>query len=120
MQKGSVLSPFLFTVVVDVVTEFARDGVLSVLLNANGLVLMSETIKGLRNKFLRWNDTFGNKALKVNLGKTNIMVSGGITKGGFSKSNVDPCGVFNLRVKANSVLLVRCGILIDDRCARVI
>ena len=43
MYQGSVLSPFLFVVVVDV-TEFARDGMLSQLLYADVLVLMSETI----------------------------------------------------------------------------
>ena len=35
MHQGSVMSPFLFTVVVDVVTEFARDGALSELLYAD-------------------------------------------------------------------------------------
>ena len=44
MHQGSVLSPFIFAVVVDVVTEFARDGVLSELLYADDLVLTSETI----------------------------------------------------------------------------
>ena len=52
MYQGSVLSPFLFAVVVDVVTEFASEGALSELLYANDLILMSETIEGLMNKFL--------------------------------------------------------------------
>ena len=52
MHQGAVLSPFLFAVVVDVVTEFARGIMLSELLYADGLVLMNETIKGLRDKFL--------------------------------------------------------------------
>ena len=47
-------SPFLFAVVVDVVTEFAREVALSQLLCADDLVLMSETIEGLRNRFLKW------------------------------------------------------------------
>ena len=51
---GSVLS-FLFAVVVDIVAEFTSEGALSELLYANDLVLMSENIKGLRNKFLKWN-----------------------------------------------------------------
>ena len=54
MHQGSVLSLFLFTVLVDVVTEFAREVVLSVLLYADDLVLMSETIEGLRIKFIKW------------------------------------------------------------------
>ena len=49
MHQGSVLSPFLFAVVVDVVTEFSREGVLNELLYADDLVLMNETIVGLRN-----------------------------------------------------------------------
>ena len=52
MHYGSVLSPFLLAAVVDVVTEFAKGGALGKLLSADDLVLMSETIEGLRNKFL--------------------------------------------------------------------
>ena len=51
MHQGSVLSSFLFAVVVDVVAEFAREGVLSVLLYDDGLVLMRETFERYRNKF---------------------------------------------------------------------
>ena len=90
--------------VVDVVTEFAREGVLCELLCADDLVQMSETIKGLRNKFIKWKEAFECKGLKVNLGKTTVMVSGGISKEGMSKSKVDPCGDCSLRVKENSVL----------------
>ena len=49
-----MLSPFLFAVVVDVVAEFAGECALSELLYADDLILMSEAINGLRNKFLRW------------------------------------------------------------------
>ena len=93
MLQRSVLSPILFAVVVDVVTEFARDGVLSELLYADDLVLMSETIEGLRNKFLRWKEALDSKDSKVNFGKTKVMVSGGITNDGISKCKDDPCGV---------------------------
>ena len=51
MHQGSVFSHF-FAVVVDVVTEFTREGALSELLYADDLVLMSETIEGFRNKIL--------------------------------------------------------------------
>ena len=74
-----MLSPFLFTVVVDVVTEPAREGALHELLYADDLFLMSETNKELMNKFLIWKDVFDSKGLKVNLGKTKVMVSGSIT-----------------------------------------
>ena len=80
-------------------------------------MLMSETIDGLRNKFLKWKEAFESKGLKVNLGKTKV--SGGITKDGMSKSKVDPCGFYSLGVRTTSVLCVQRGKWIHGRCARV-
>ena len=37
---------------------------------------MSETIDGLRNKFIKWKEAFESKVLKVNLGESKLMVSG--------------------------------------------
>ena len=45
--------PFLFAVMVDVVTKFVRECALGELLYADDLVLMGETPEGLRNKFLK-------------------------------------------------------------------
>ena len=92
MHQGSVLSPVLFAVVVDVVAEFAREGTLSELLYGDDLVLMSEITEGLRNKFLKWKEAFEINGLQFNLGKTKVMVCGVITKDDISKSKVDPCG----------------------------
>ena len=50
MQQRSVQSPILFAVVVDVVTELAKRGLLSELLYADDLVLMSGTIEVLRKQ----------------------------------------------------------------------
>ena len=47
------------------------------------------------------------------------MVSSGITQDGLSKSNVDPCGVCGLKVKANLVLCVQCGRWTNGKCAGV-
>ena len=93
MHQGSVRSPFLIALVVDVVTEFTREGALSELLYDYDLVVMSETIDRLRDKFLKWKVAFESKGLKVNLGKAKVMVSRCITKDGLSKCEVDPCGV---------------------------
>ena len=70
---------------------------LSELLYAADLILISETIEGLRNKFLKWKDSYKSKGLKVNLGVSKVMVCGGITKDDMSKSKVDPCGVCSLK-----------------------
>ena len=114
-----MLSHIRFAVVVDVVTAFAREGAQCELLRTNDLVQMSRTIEGRKNKFIKWKEAFQSKCLKVNLGKTRVMVNGGITKDGMSKSKVDPCGVCSLRVKTISVLCLYCGKWIHGRCAGV-
>ena len=119
MHQGYVLPPFYITVVVDVVTEIAREGVLSELSYADDLVLTSETIEGLWDTFLKWKEALDSKGLQVNHGKIKVMASGGITKGGMSKSKVDPCGVCSLSVKPNSALCLHCGKWIHGRCAGV-
>ena len=77
------------------------------------VVLTSDTIKGLRNKFLKWKEVFENMGLKVDLGKTKLMVSG------LSNSMFGPCWVCCSRVKAYSVLCVKCGKRIHGICAGV-
>ena len=65
------------------------EGALSELLHADDFILMSETIEGLRNTFVKLKEAFESKGLKVNLEKTKVVVCGGITKDGMSKSTVD-------------------------------
>ena len=57
--------------------------------------------------------------LKVNLWKTKVLVSGGITKGGISEGKISLCRVCSLIVEANTVLCVQCGLSIHGRCAGV-
>ena len=78
------------------------------LLYADDLVLLSEIIEGLRDKFSKLK-VFERKGLKDNLGKIKLMFSSGTLQDGMSKIKVDPCGVCSLQVKANSVLCVQCG-----------
>ena len=69
VRQGSVLSPLLFAIVADLVTENVRNGLMSEMLYADDMALTSETMEGLREKFWKWKDAFESKGLKVNLGK---------------------------------------------------
>ena len=51
--------------VVDVFTELAKECVLCELVYADDLVLMSDTIKGFRNKLEIWKESFKRKCLKI-------------------------------------------------------
>ena len=66
----------LFAIVVNVVTENAREDLIKEVLYADDLVLMSETMEGLKEKFLKWRSALENKRLKVNLEKMKVMVCG--------------------------------------------
>ena len=60
MHHGSVLSSFLYTVVVDGLTEFAREGALSEFLHADDVVLMSDSMEGVMKLWisLLWHAVF--------------------------------------------------------------
>ena len=76
---------------VDVVTKIVRSGSMSEVLYADDLLLMSETMEGLRGKFWKWKEAFESKGLKVNLGKPKVLVSGAEDEVIVSK--IDPCGI---------------------------
>ena len=92
VDQGSAFSPLLLAIVVDVITESVRNGLMSEMLYVNDLVLTSETMDGLREKFWKWKEVFESKGLKVNLGKTKVVVSG--AEGEVTVSKVDPCGIY--------------------------
>ena len=102
VHQGSVLSPLLFAMVIDEVTKNARKGWMKQILYADDLVLMGETMEELRENFDEWKEAFESKGMRVNLGKTKLMVSG-MEEEAFD-SKIDPCGVCGTRVMSNSVL----------------
>ena len=76
VHQRFVLSPLLFAIVVDVITENARRGVVNESLYADDLVLMSETMEDLKEKLWSWKDALESKGLKINIRKTKVMVRG--------------------------------------------
>ena len=116
VHQGSVLSPLLFAIVVDAVTDEARSGI-NEILYADDLVLIGETMDDLKEKFWNWKKTLESKGLKINIRKTKMMVCG--SEGELFKSKIDPCGVCGKRVMANSVLCTKCRNWIHGRCAKI-
>ena len=112
-----MLSPLLFAIVVDVSTENARRGVVNKLLYADDLVVVSEDMKDLKDRFWNWKDVLKSKGLKVNTRKTKVMVSE--SEGELFKSKIDPCEVCGRRVMANSVLCTKCGNWVHGKYANI-
>ena len=99
------------------ITESVRNGLMSEMLYADDLVLTSETMEGLGEKFWKWKEAFESKGLKVNLEQTKVVVSG--AEGEVTVSKIDPCGICGKRAMANSALCVKCRKWIYGRCAKV-
>ena len=73
VHHGSALSPLLFIMVMDVLTEDVRDGSLMELLDADNLVLCGESLNEVMHKYGRWKNAMNGKGLRVNVNKTKGM-----------------------------------------------
>ena len=76
VHQGSVLSPLLFVIVLEALSCEFRTGTPWELLYADDLVISAETKEGLKMKLNKWKTEMEAKGLRVNIGKTKIMVSG--------------------------------------------
>ena len=85
IHKGSILLPFIFAVVIDVVTEEVEREE-HALMFADDLVLICETKEEARQRFVAWRNTLESNGLKVNISKSYEMCSGWCTKEGSSGS----------------------------------
>ena len=75
LHQGSVLSPFLFALVVDTVSESAKRPLPNDLLYANDLATVAESEEELQERLIQWQENLENKGLRVNSKKTEVMVS---------------------------------------------
>ena len=74
LHQGSVLSTLLFAAVMNVVSREARNGLPSELMYADDLVLMTPTMEHLGRRVTEWRSSLLDKGLKVNAGKSKVMV----------------------------------------------
>ena len=117
VHQGSVLSPFLFSIVLDILCEDGRKDAFYKLLYAYDLVLMAETMEELEAQFIRWKAALEGKRLKFNLNKTKVMESGGGSGVGFL-AKIDLFSVCEKRVMVNCVRCKTCKKWAYARCAK--
>ena len=96
VHQGSTLSPLLFFMVMDVLTEYVRDCSLMELLYAYDLVLGWESLNEVMDKYGRWKIAAEGKGLRVNVDKAKGMEL--IFEKKSSILNMDPCGVWDEQV----------------------
>ena len=92
VHQDSALSPLLFIMVMDVLTEDVRDGSFMELLSADDLVLCRESLNRLWSSMGDGKGKVEGKGLRVNINKTKGMQLLYGKKSSVSK--VDPCGLW--------------------------
>ena len=107
LHQGSVLSPLLFAAVMDVVSGKARSGLPSELLYADDLVSMAPTMEQLGRRVADWRAILLGKGLKVNAGKSKVMVGSRDGKMVVNSENW-PCGVCGKGAQAYFVQCTVC------------
>ena len=72
----SKINSFLFTIVLDTISEECRNGLPWELLFADDLAIIADSEEDLQRRWLKWQVGMESKGLKVKTGKTEVMVSG--------------------------------------------
>ena len=119
VHQGSVLSPLLFAIVMDVVSKRTREGLPWEILYADDLVLMADSEEKLTEMLAGWRRSLSSKGLKVNTGKTKVMVSAS-EAGVAPKSGAFPCGVCRKGVGTNAILCTKCRHWVHKRCSGIV
>ena len=76
VHQGSVLSPLLFITVLESLSRELRTGCQWELLYADDLEIIASSMEKLLEKLNIWKKGLEEKGLRVDMGKTKIMVSG--------------------------------------------
>ena len=76
VYQGSVLSPLPFIIVLEALSREFRAGVSWDDLYAIDLVIIAESLEECVNRLLIWKEAMEKKGLRVNAGKTKVMICG--------------------------------------------
>ena len=116
LHQGSVLSPLLFILILEALSRKFRTGCRWELLYADDLVIVSNDLADLQQRFDAWKSGMEAKGLRVNVDKTKFMTSGsGLNP--LHNSGKYPCGVCRQGVGNHSIKCQGCKHRVHWRCS---
>ena len=114
--QGSVLSPLLFIIVLEALSRQFHSGVPWDDLYADDLVIIVESLKECVRRLLTWKEAMKVKGLRVNAGKTKIMICGtGLDL--LQSSGEFPCTVCRTEVGSNCIFCKSCKHWVHKKCS---
>ncbi|MES9950323.1 MAG: reverse transcriptase domain-containing protein, partial [Candidatus Thiodiazotropha sp.] len=118
VHQGSVLSPLLFIMVLEALSLEFRTGCPWELLYADDLMVSAGSMEELLVKLEAWKSGMEKKGLRVNMGKTKVMVSG-LNLDVLKKSGKHPCGVCQTGVGSNAICCGGCDRWVHKKCSGI-
>ena len=115
-HQGSVLSPLLFIIVLEALSQEFRSVVPWENLYADDLVIIAESLEECVRWLLTWKEAMEKKGLRVNAGKTKIMIWGmGLDL--LQSSCEFSCAVCRTGVGSNSIFCNGCKHWVHKKCS---
>ena len=115
VHQGSVLSPLLFIIVLEALSREFRSEVPWEDLYADDLII-AESLEECVRRLLTWIEAMEKKGLRVNAGKTKIMIcSTGLDL--LQSSGEFPCAVCRTGVGSNSIFCNGCKHWVHKKCS---
>ena len=119
VHQGSVLSPLLFIIVLEALSQEFRTGCPWEMLYADDLAIVDTSLDSLIERLTKWKSGMEGKGLRVNMGKTKVMVSGP-NLNLLRKSGKYPCAVCLSGVgETNAILCSNCSHWVHKRCSGI-
>ena len=108
VHQGSILNPLLFIIVLEALSREFRAGVPWEGLYADDLVSIADSLEECVRRLLIWKETMEKKGLRVNVGKTKVMIYGtGLNL--LQSSGEYPCAVCRTGVGNNIIYCNGCN-----------
>ena len=118
VHQGSVLRPLPFVIVLEALSMELRTGRPCEILYADDLMVSALSMDELLVKLKTWRSEMEKKGLRVNMGKTKLMVSGS-NLDVLRKSGKYPCGVCQAGVGRNAIQCGGCRQWVHKKCSGI-
>ena len=116
VHQGSVLSPLPFIIVLEALSCEFQACVPWEDLYADNLVIIANSLEECVRRLLIWKEAMERKGLRVNAGKTKVMICGtGLDL--LQSSGVYPCAVCRTGVGNNSIYCNGCKFWVHKKCS---
>ena len=117
VHQGSVLSPLPFIIVLEALSREFGAGVPWEDLYADDLVIIADSLEECVRRLLIWKEAMEKKGLRVNAGKTKVMICGKAWTSCRVQANTHACTVFRTGVGNNSIYCNGCKLWVHKKCS---